>query len=271
MNYINEPLFFTELVQFGDNLDCFVLLHFKDETIQYYGQTPDGDISVEIIPLMIDGENIFDPAKKSSWKVRTSRKAKYVVFGPGNIFYDDDGPFQYLVESMKGRGLGTHILSNLIEMSLVFLGEYGYDITMGAFENTRLENWYKSFGFREGRPNNHKGIINDLRTRTTNKPLNVLYSSTDCRHTCGFRKNLDKAEELTKEKIKKNEELKQNARFKERINDRMFLGHIGTFALSLIFIFLSFTYSQIAFIGFLLIILLQCFVVWQCKKISLPL
>lgn len=254
LNYVNEPLFFTELVQFGENLDCFVLLDFKNETIQYFGESPSGDISVEIIPLTIDGINVFNPSRNSLWKVRVNSNSKSVEFGPGHIVHDD-GPFKYQHTSIKGRGLGTYILSKLIEISKVSLGEYGSDITMGTpfSDNSRLVIWYKSFGFREGIPYHHKGKINDLKTRGTDKPLNVLYSSVKCRDTCGFSKNLDDAERLIAKQKNEIEEYKQISRLKGKGNDQLFLGCIAAFVLSLVF-------SKIAFLGFLIIIIHQVYV-----------
>ncbi|NJM77727.1 MAG: hypothetical protein HC852_20530 [Acaryochloridaceae cyanobacterium RU_4_10] len=261
MNYVNEPLFVTELVQFGENLNCFVLLDFKNETQQYYNQTPDGDISVEVIPLMIDGTNVFDPSHNSVWKVSVSRDSKTATFGPGHIIHDD-GPFKYRLKSMKRRGLGTYILSKLIEMSQVSIGEYGSDITMGKpfGDNDHLKRWYKSFGLREGTPHYHKGTINDLKVKIADKPLKVLYSSVKCRDTCGFRKNLDNAEALITDQKRKIEEFRQISKLRGKGNDRLLLGCIVAFLLSI-------AIPRIAFLGFLLIIVYQVFVAWQVNNL----
>jgi hypothetical protein len=261
LNYINEPLFFTELVQFGENLDCFVLLNFKDETVQYYDQAPNGNLSVEIIPLMIDGINVFNPSHNSLWKVKADSSSRSVEFGPGHIVHDD-GPFKYRCKSIKGRGLGTYILSKLIEMSKVFLGEYGSDITMGTpfRDNSRLEEWYKSFGFREGTPDHHKGTINDLRTKHTDKPLEVLFSSIKCRDTCGFRKNLIDAERQISDQSSEIDQYRQILKLKGKERNRLFLGCIFAFLLSIAF-------PKIAFLGFLLIVVHQFFVAMQVNNL----
>jgi hypothetical protein len=259
--YVNEPLYVTELIQFGENLDCFVLLKFKDETIKYYDQAPDGNISVEIVPLMIDGTNVFDLSHNSVWKVNVDRGSRTVLFGPRHILHDE-GPFKYRIKSMKGKGLGTYILSRFIEMSQVFLREYGSDITMGAYgDNERLKNWYERFGFREGTPYHHKGTINDLRTNFTNESLKVLYSSAQCRDTCGFSKNLENAEGLITEHINEIERNRQVAKLKGKGNDRLFFGCIIAFILSIAF-------PKIAFFGFLLIVGHQAFVALQVSRLS---
>jgi hypothetical protein len=277
MNTTDTNFHFTELVQFGINQDYLVQLNFKD-TFAKKRSHSNKELFVEIIPLIIDGTNKFGSDTKSVWRVYVDNDRKTVEFGycEGHHLFHE-GSFKYKQEELRGKGLGTYILSRLIEMSKINYSDYGFHITIKSLdfkvEHETLERWYENFGLRGGLPNSHKLLVKDLKEVKSKQNINILYSSKSCYENCIFRSELESSELKLNQTEQELKYTKQKLLFYiKRSEITLYISFIGLISISTCYIFkLTPLISLLAVIGFVTIIVNLFFWTWKVinlKKIN---